>query len=133
MDAPTLTNEQTLVRNLPGMVIGSVTYESYNLSLVTEGCAKVSLLVRHGGGQESIYLRTPGRYLRDLIPTLPAQDAFMLLFTVREAFQAGKQQGINQTADEFKQAFIEGRLKKRKLRGQNRVKIWIETAMQQAS
>ena len=129
MKAPELDGSELLVYNVPGPVIRGqnhdVTYESYNLSLVSHYSTYL-LLVRHGGGQERIELGTTGRYLKDILPKLPEVEAFSVLFTIYKAYSKGKMVAASETESKYRLAFAEGRLKKRKIRGQDRCKIWIE-------
>lgn len=43
------------------------------------------------------------------------------------SWEQGRTMGASRTAREYQQAFVDGRLKKRKLRGDSRYKIWIES------
>lgn len=129
MKQPTLGEHETLIYNAPGPIIKGtnhdVTYQSFNLSLV-QYYSTYLLLIRHGSGQERIELGTTSRFLKDILPKLSEVEAFSVLFTVYKAYRKGKDVAASETATQYREAFASGRLKKRKIRGQDRCKIWIE-------
>lgn len=126
-------------RDLPGFVLGNVTYESHHfwVHFVRRGAcpnpyikppsedSDVYIRVHHGGGWEVwqgdyMLAKALRRYGPDDI------GLFLLCWFMIDAARAARYAGRTETRQEYSEAFIEGRLKKRKSRGFDSHKVWIE-------
>ena len=86
----------------------------------------VYLRVKHGAGEEQWQIDSCSAAVVEALSKLESNDRYFILFAIMRAHQSSKQNATDITALRYKEAFVEGRLKKRKLRGQNLVKVWIE-------
>ena len=108
-----------------------VCYRAYSYRVTADrpdGLATVTLRVKHGGGEESLRLC----YAKDPIVTalgaLSSDDRYFMLHALREqASNAAKdaQQRVDRT---WRQAAADKRIRTRKVRNENQVKVWIEAA-----
>lgn len=90
------------------------------------GCP--TLRVRHGGGDRSYPLSSDRRLLEGLA-AVDSDQRFRLLWTIMQAYQDGLHQGSASTAKRYEDAFVEGRLKRRKVRGASAYRVFIRPAM----
>lgn len=126
------------VRTLPGFVDYDrdlncpTTYESHTFFLHEErkGDGRLSaayLSVRHGAGREgwriALHLYNA---LEALVAAGKEREAFLLCWGLVEAIRTSAAAARHETRTEYAQAFVDGRLRKRKRRGQNIYKVWIE-------
>ncbi len=140
--APHLTIEHAAeTRDLPGFVEGGTTYESHHFWVHflqydrngkperddAEDRRDSSVLIRvnHGGGWEVwrgdyMLARALRRYGDN------DRGLFLLCWYLIDTANYSKQAGRAEAAQEYKQAFVDGRLKKRKLPARGVHKVWIE-------
>jgi hypothetical protein len=86
------------------------------------------LRVRHGAGEETVDL---GGKWRGLIPALELLDSdnrYRVLYAIFDAASKARRIGAEATAAQYRAAFVDGRLRKRKMPRQAAVKVWIEPA-----
>ena len=89
------------------------------------------LLVRHGGGDETIRLQSWGWSMyRSVLDSLSSDARYWLLHMIYSAHRDGVEKGTTKTGAAYQQAFVEGRLKKRRARGSNTYKVWINPSAQ---
>lgn len=135
MEKPETANSQELIINIQGPVIQgenhSVTYESYNLSVVKD-YNLYYLLVRHGGGQEKIRLSTAIKTMLGALQKMTDVEAFSVLFSIYDAHKRSARESADKTARHWLKAATENRIKRRKVRNQNRIKVWIMDEVQHA-
>jgi hypothetical protein len=81
------------------------------------------LLVRNGGGDQRLRVSLPRGFSLEF---MDSNTRYWILNAIYHAHSDGISEARTNTAAEFRKAFAEGRLKKRKLRGSNSVKVWIE-------
>lgn len=106
----------------PGRVLFDVCYRAYHFRVVAK-YGLHTLLVRHGGGDESIPLAS------DFVRALAMMDSdarFLTLYALMDTAHKAARNAESRTADAFRKAFAQGRLKKRKVRGTDAVRVWIE-------
>lgn len=143
--APHLIAEKiAATRDLPGFSEDGVTYQSHHfwvhflayernqtLPISARDAERanrdssVLICVHHGGGWEvwrgdymlAKALRRYGDNDRGL---------FLLCWYMIEAARVARDAGRQESADEYRKAFVDGRLKKRKLPARGCVKVWIE-------
>lgn len=120
---PALADRDVLLFDEPGRC-GGMDSHCHHYRLVKE--VGTALLVRHGAGEERIRVSLPRGF------TLEAMDSnarYWLLNAIYHAHSNGKRDGTDAESARYRQAFAEGRLKKRKMPGRDAVKIWIEAAV----
>lgn len=103
-----------------------VTYQSFSFRVVKDKYGGVYLRVKHGAGEEQWQVDSCERAVVEALSTLGSDGRYFILFAIMRAHQKSRQAAMDSTALEYRRAFAEGRLKKRKLRGQDLVKVWIE-------
>ena len=132
--APTLQDGDELLYCEPGRIVtrasGSGTdCRSHWFRIVKNG-GMYSLLVQHGGGEQRVRLGYEYRNPRAIFDPLPSDARYWLMWILLEVHNAAQRAASAMAAQTYKQAFADGRLKKRKQRGQDAVKVWIESASQ---
>ena len=107
-----------------GRVLNNVCYRAFYFSLVKDQYGGHALCVSHGAGEE----RINGHHFRLAVAAMKNLDSdnrFRLMFALFDQHRESKRAGRNEAITTYQNAFVEGRLKKRKLPKQNRVKVWI--------
>ena len=123
--APDLSEGDTLIYSECGRVLDNTCYRSHYFRLVRGQYGGYYLLVKHGGGQE----RTKIAYSNRIIPSLENLDSdarYFIFHTMHRIELEARTLAVENTASKYRAAFVNGKLKKRKLRGQPSVKVWIE-------
>lgn len=112
-----------LVRDLPGRC-GGIDSHSHDFRIIRRKIMGLYLLVHHGGGSERIALRAYG--CEGFIETMNESDCYWIMLTLYgvQSDAARKAQSIE--SDKWRKAAVEKRIKTRKQRGSNFMKIWIE-------
>lgn len=131
--APTLGKDDVALFSEHGRVIHpkagrtAVDFRSHWLILV-KNIIFYALLVKHGGGEERIVIN--GFAIENgLVPTLESADSdtrYLLLYALYSTHQKATRLSAEKTASLYRKAFAEGRLKKRKQRNSETVKVWID-------
>ncbi len=117
--------------HLPGFVENGTTYESHQFWIIPGRHGYLSSLdcivtVRHGAGWESIRCRHMiARALLTLTANGHDREAFFLCWELLQTARDARIDGDQRTARRYRQAFVDGRLKKRKARGRSEFKVWI--------
>lgn len=111
-----------LLLDLPGRC-GGLDSHSYHYRLVKR--VGLELLVRHGGGDERLRLSGP---LEKILIELDETSAYWLLNAIYHAHSDGERKGREQTANTWRKAAASKRIRTRKQRGGDGVKVWIEHA-----
>jgi hypothetical protein len=124
--APELLEGDQLIYSECGRVLHNTCYRSHYFRLVRKYGGMWILLVRHGGGDERICLNYAKHALESLA-LLDSDSRYLMLHLLHETYGAGKRYGADLEAARYQKAFVDGKLKKRKIRGQSAVKVWIET------
>jgi hypothetical protein len=121
---PELGEHDTLIYDEPGRC-GGLDAHCHHYRIVKE-FGSLYLLVRHGGGEERFRLHdTPN--LTATLASLDTNARYWLLHAIYYSHSDGERDAQAKTAEEFRRAFVDGRLKKRKVRGQNCYKVTIES------
>jgi hypothetical protein len=86
------------------------------------------ILVHHGGGREVWQIPDfyDGGAMVAALIAMPEREQYALLYTIAKMAKNSHSQGADESAKRYKQAFVDGRLKKQKLRGVNAYKVRIE-------
>lgn len=142
---PHLIGSESIVetRDLPGFAERGVTYESHHFWVhfaryaerqppLTEADAQrrkqfscVLIRVHHGGGWE---LWRGDYMLASALARYGSDDRglFLLCWYMIDNAKTARDVGRHESAQEYRTAFVEGRLKKRKLPARGAVKVWID-------
>ena len=123
--APTPKDDEDVIFSEHGRIINNVCHRSFWFMLV-KGKYHVALLVKHGGGQERIDLHHYHDENLRALSVLSSDDRFMVFSTMLAIKHDAEREAEDSTSARYRQAFAENRLHKRKNRGSNTVKIWIE-------
>lgn len=108
-----------------GRVIGEVDYNCYTLKLVRD-MGFHHLYVTHGAGEEKISLIHVKEQVIKNILNMDPDTRFLTLFAFYDIAKSEFQKGFNKAEVIYQRAAAEGRLKTRKVRGENRVRVWVE-------
>src|SRR3990167_982040 len=123
--APATEDGDTILFSEHGRVLGNVCYRSHYFRVVRGKYGSISLLVKHGGGQECLTDYLLGKILPALA-LLDSDNRYLTMYAIHQAYKKGNQAGIESTSNKYVSAFVEGRLRKRRLPKQHRVKVWID-------
>ncbi len=109
---------------------GSVDYHSHHFMIVKNDHAHAyayALIVRHGGGQERISLGYSHTRIAELIGLLPDSDArYLMIYALYTAHKDAAREAKEAERSRWEQAAAAKRIKTRKERGRDTVKVWIE-------
>lgn len=104
-----------------------VDYRSHWFVMYQDGRhGKVMLAVRHGGGDRTVSLGYDHLAQDQIATLLPSDLRYLYFHGLYDLHQQGHASGHSDAKHEYRQAFAEGRLKKRKLPKSNLFKIWVE-------
>jgi len=121
VNPPTLQEGDRLLFDEPGRC-GGMDSHCHHYRIVGER----TLLVKHGGGEERIRLSLPGgKFPFRGFETMDSNMRYWLLNAIYHAYVDGRSAGHDATAREYREALVDGRLRKRKLPTRG-VKVWIE-------
>lgn len=123
--APALAEGDTLIYDECGRVLDKTCYRSHYFRLVLDRCSTPFLLVRHGAGDERLKLGWSKRII-DALAGVDSDSRYFLLHTLYARTKDAATGARDDTAMEYKRAFVDGRLKKRKQRRTGLYKVWIE-------
>lgn len=108
-----------------GRIMDRTDFRSHWFMLVHARNGPYFLLVKHGGGEERFSLGHSNRFAH-IFAKLDSDDRYRLLHTLFNVNHDAASLAAEITAKIYRKAFAEGKLKKRKLTGQDAVKVWIE-------
>lgn len=120
VNPPALADGDTLLFDEPGRC-GGMDSHCHHYRLVRR--YGTELLVRHGGGDERIRVSLPRGFSFE---AMDSNTRYWMLNAMYHAYSDGRQSGSIETARDYRTAFAEGRLRKRALPKQGKVKIWID-------
>lgn len=89
---------------------------------------RYALLVKHGGGAERIRLGYES--CGGIVTAMAGMDSdtrYLMMHDLHKLYRETKSITAAEEATKWRSAFVFGRLKKRKVRGSNSVKVWIES------
>lgn len=126
---PTVEMDEIMLRSEHGRITHNVDYRSHWFILVKSGHHSYVVVVKHGGGEERVQLpRVNGDVVAKIICSLDSDEAYLLMHKLYDIHKDAANEARDKTAQKYKSAFVEGRLKKRKLPAQGVTKVWIEEA-----
>lgn len=124
--APKLADGDVLLHDEPGRC-GGLDHHSHHFRVV-KSSSSVYLLVRHGGGDERIRL-FPHKALPSFFEAMDSTARYWILATIYAAYRDGEEDGRGSECAMWRKAAVERRIKTRKQRGTDRVKVTIEPAL----
>ena len=122
---PPLGEADTLLWDEPGRC-GGIDCHSHHFRLVSRGAYSLTLLVRHGGGDERVPLPGMVRHILPMLDGLSSDQRFWLLHSLYSTYTDAKSLGTLSTASMWRQAAAEKRIKTRKKPRTGMVRVWIE-------
>jgi hypothetical protein len=125
--APTLQEGDVEIFSEPGRIAFNVDYRSHWFKLVQVRCGWYYLLVQHGGGEERHKLATKPQFVETLA-CLSSDLRYLTLHNYLNIIHEAQSVARYNAIDEYRKAFVDGRLKKRKMPGRDVCKVWIEPA-----
>ena len=131
---PSVASDEDVLWDEPGRILqwgedGKKTdCTSHHFLVVKPMYGRCALKVRHGAGDESFNLTWDREGVQRIFSALPSDERFRLCWIIMDAYKDGAKQAQTATKQQYIQAFADGRLKKRKVRGQPKVKVWIESS-----
>lgn len=131
--APKVHETDTVIFSEHGRIAFNLDYRSHWFILVKQQFAGHALLVSHGAGEEQIQLpRCRFEHVIDVLSGLNSDLRYLMMYQLFDIHKEGRTLGREAVEFLYKKAFAHGRLKKRKIRGANKVKIWIEPEITRA-
>jgi len=126
INPPAISEGETILYDEPGRC-GGLDSHSYHYRVVQTGASgSLALLVRHGGGDERIsYLSCSGTLLTPLA-TLDSNGRYWVLNALYHAQKNAASRAHDDEAAWWRKAAAEKRIRTRRERGGDRVKVWIE-------
>ena len=118
-----LEDGDELIRDLPGRC-GGIDSHSHDLRIVRRKIMGLYLLVHHGGGTERIPLHAYG--CEAFIEAMSDNDCYWMMRTLHGVQSDAARLARDKESYKWRQAAAEKRIKTRKNRGSNTVKVWIE-------
>lgn len=122
---PDIAEGDTVLYSECGRIMDHTDYRSHWYMLVKPRIGFYTLLVKHGGGQERITL-TYSDHIARALGQLDSDARYFMLHTLHDSYRVGESVGYENGITEYRRAFVDGRLKKRKERNSNRYKVFIE-------
>jgi hypothetical protein len=123
ISAPAITEGDELLYDEMGRC-GEIDSHCHHYRIV-KNCGNIYLLVRNGGGDDRIRLSLYGKQVNSFA-ILNSNDRYWLLNAIYHAHSEGKRNGRDRANEQWRKAAIEKRIKTRKIRGSNAVKVWID-------
>jgi len=123
---PAAKEGETILLQEPGRVIGAfrgkeasfgfgVCYRSHCFALIDLGHRYYAIRVRHGGGVEDVKVN---QEFPLILLSLESDARFLLMYQVYKAANEARQSQWEAVSSRYQRAFLQGRLKKVKARGQ---------------
>lgn len=131
--APRVLAGDTILFDECGRVLDNTCYRSHYFRLIKREYGGYAVLVKHGGGQEDVNLHHGGKRFVAALSSLDSDARYYMLYMIYRTHCEGRDQGARHQSERYTQAFIDGRLRKRKLPGRDYHKVWIEPKIVKAA
>ena len=102
----------------------NVCYRSFSYAVTKCKYNNYTLHSHSGLGTSSMRIE---KEAANILAGLDSDSRFFLCFQMKRLHDDAKKAGYDKARREYQRAFVDGRLKKRKERGQASVKVWIES------
>jgi hypothetical protein len=106
--------------------VGGTDCRSHSFKIVKPRFGNYALIVQHGGGTERVDLGYSRRTV-NAFAQMDSDTRFRLMWSILDVQTNAKREAAEATAKAFREAFVQGRLKKRHLPARGTTKVWIET------
>lgn len=123
---PEIEKDEEFLISEHGRVINNVCYRSHWLGIIKQKYEQYYLIVKHGGGQEKIYLNYKGKYIVKILEKLTSDERYLMMYEMLDIKNRAEQIKCEEVSKKYETAFIEGRLKKRKHRNSNFISVYIK-------
>jgi hypothetical protein len=126
INAPLVKDDETILYDEPGRCGGTDSH-SHHYRIIKPRFGPSTLLVRHGGGDERYSLG----YGDTMVKSLESMDStarYWMLDALYHVVREAMTEARDKEAAKWRTAAANGRLKTRKQRGRDSVKVWIEAA-----
>lgn len=129
---PKTDEDDTVIFSEHGRVLDKTDYRSHWFMLVKVQIGGYNLLVHHGGGQERILLGYMCFFNKgypriiDAMKVMDTDDRYLLLHSFYDIAKDARRAERAKVTNELTSAFVDGRLKKRNIRGQSAYKVTVE-------
>jgi len=131
--APTVGESETILASEHGRITHNIDYRSHWFILTRAEMGRYYLLVKHGGGEERIALPSVNfKITANMIASLDSDVRYLMLHHLYGIHRDARRAAEDKTAGEYRLAFAEGRLKKRKLPKRG-IKVWTEPKIASAT
>jgi len=136
--APTIYEGDELLFSECGRVIkartyghdgNGIDYRSHYFRIVKRS-GRAFLLVKHGGGEERFEIDYNAKRAAQFFEPFDSNQRYLLMHMLFQIYKHAQRAASEETAAKYKQAFVNGRLKKRKMPRSDVVKVWIESQLQ---
>jgi hypothetical protein len=124
--------DEELLFHEPGRILPSVNEgvsgtdcRSHSFKIVKPRYGNYTLIVQHGGGIERVDLGYSRRTV-NAFAQMDSDTRFRLMWSILDVQTNAKRAAAEATAKTFREAFVQGRLKKRHLPARGTTKVWIE-------
>jgi hypothetical protein len=125
VDPPDVADDETILYDEPGRC-GGLDHHAHHFRVV-QWYSSLFLLVRHGGGDERMRL-FPHKRLAAMLANMDSDTRYWILAAIYDAYSDGQTAGRETERTTWSRAAVEGRIKTRKQRNSNTVKVHIEPA-----
>lgn len=125
--APEVSKGDELIFSECGRILDHIDYRSHYFRVVKAEIGGYRLLVKHGGGQEEFGIGHGKR----IVTALLVLDSDTRYFTLHEIYRVHVEAGrsaAETTAQKYREAFVNGTLVKRKIRGRDGYKVFFKSA-----
>ena len=133
VDPPELKDGDELLYDEPGRC-GVLDSHSHHIRLVKGRHRNYALLVRNGSGDHRISLGCVFTVAMksDALGTMDSNARYWFLLSIHNEARAAASDAVDKESAKWRQAAADKRIKTRKLRGRNDIKVWIEPAVQES-
>jgi hypothetical protein len=120
---PDLGRDDELVRDLPGRCGRRTDSHCHDFRLVRVAGIRIDLLAHNGSGEHRTRLM---RAVGETLERLPEEDAYWIACAIHHAASDAAQDAAKQERARWERAAAQKRIKARKVRNVDAVKVWIE-------
>lgn len=129
--APELLQNETVLFDEPGRSIPKgfwcenygIDCNSHHFRVIQPQFGNPVIAVKHGGGTERIRLDYRAHVLTNILSGLDTNSRYTMLYMLYDANRKGAEEAQQKTKAEYSNAFVEGRLKKKRKGGSTFVHI----------
>lgn len=124
VNPPKIENSDEIIFDEAGRC-GGIDSHSYHYRLIKSHLDGISLLVRHGGGDEKISFLSNSKMLVNVLKSLDSNGRYWILNAIYRAQLSASSKARKEEEEIWRTALAEKRVKTRKIRNQEAIKIWI--------